>query len=139
MFGLTNRLEVCFDHVRMPLGKGRVTTKGRSLDIMGAVKRSIVVLQGTSLCLAQALVIAMAQANGDPEYKAYRNGNRLEKPVKELLRASGVDLSDRGGVEELTQFQEFLSGFKIIVYDGLSPDSHFYRKFHFGEEIVPNV
>jgi hypothetical protein len=122
VFGLTDRLEVCFDHVRMPLGKGRVRTKGRSLDVMGAVKRSIVVVRGTSLCLAHALVIAMAQANGDPEYKAYRNGNRLEKPVKELLRSSGVDLSQGGGIEELRQFQEFLSGFKIVVYDGLSPE-----------------
>jgi hypothetical protein len=34
VFGLTDRLEVYFDHVRMPLGKGRVKTKGRSLDIM---------------------------------------------------------------------------------------------------------
>jgi hypothetical protein len=122
MFGLTDRLEVHFDHVRTPAGNGRVKTKGRSLNIIGAVKRSIVVVKATSMCLAHALVIAMAQVNGDPKYKAYRNGNRLEKPVKELLRASGVDLSDGGGVQELRQFQEYLSGYKIIVYDGLSPD-----------------
>jgi hypothetical protein len=35
---------------------------------------------------------------------------------------SGVDLSDGGGLEELERFQEYLSDYKIIVYDGLSPD-----------------
>jgi hypothetical protein len=46
----------------------------------------------------------------------------LEKPVEELLKASGVDLSDGGGLEEIEQFQDYLSDYKIIVYDGLSPD-----------------
>ena len=58
------------------------------------------------LCLAHALIIAMARVNSDPEYKSYRNGNRLNKPVEELLRDSGVDLSNGGGLEELQQFQE---------------------------------
>jgi hypothetical protein len=45
----------------------------------------------------------------------------FEKPV-ELLQASGVDLSNGGGLEELQQFQEYLSDYNIIVYDGLSSD-----------------
>jgi hypothetical protein len=38
------------------------------------------------------------------------------------LKASGVDLSNGGGLEELRQFQQHLSDYKIIVFDGLHPD-----------------
>ena len=72
--------------------------------------------------MAHALIIAMAQVNGDPKYKSYRDGNLLDLPVDELLKASGVDLSNGGGLEELQQCQDYLSDYKIIVYDGLSPD-----------------
>ena len=41
-FGLVDRLEVHLDHVRMPAGNGGVKTKGRSLDVMSAIKKSIV-------------------------------------------------------------------------------------------------
>jgi hypothetical protein len=33
-----------------------------------------------------------------------------------------VDLSNGGGLDELRQFQEYLSDYKILVYDGLYPD-----------------
>jgi hypothetical protein len=46
-FGLSDRLEVNLDHVRMPAGKGKGAekTKGRSLDVLSAIKRSIVVVK----------------------------------------------------------------------------------------------
>jgi hypothetical protein len=121
-FGLTDRLEVHLDHVRMPAGNGREKIKGRSLDVLSAIKRSIVVVKAVFLCLAHALIIAMAQVNGDPKYKSYRNGRGLDKPVEYLLKVSCIDLSNGGGLEKLQQFQEYLSDYKIIVYDGLSPD-----------------
>jgi hypothetical protein len=123
-FGLTDRIEVHVDHVRLPAGNGKKTekTKGRSIDIMGAIKRSIVVVKAPVLCLAHALVIAMARVNGDPKYGSYRRGYLLDEPVDEILKASGVDLSNGGGLQELQQFQPHLSDYKVIVYDGLSPD-----------------
>jgi hypothetical protein len=72
--------------------------------------------------MAHALVISMDRVNGDPEYQSYRKGNNLEHPVQCLLSASGVDLSNGGGLEELTQFQNYLSDHKIIVYDGTNSD-----------------
>jgi hypothetical protein len=99
---------------------------------MSAIKKSIVVVKAAFLCLTHALIIAMAGVNGDPMYKSYRNGNRLDKPVEELLKASGVHLTNGGGLEELQQFQDYLSDYKIMVYDGLSPDTHFQWKFPFG-------
>jgi len=64
----------------------------------------------------------MAWGNNDSKYVSYRHGWCLEKPVEELLNASGVDLSNGGGFKELQQFQEYLSDYKIIVFDGLYPD-----------------
>jgi hypothetical protein len=68
-FGLSDRLEVRLDHVMMPAGNGREKTKGRSLDVLSAVKRSIVVVKAAFLCLAHAIIIAIARVNGDPKYK----------------------------------------------------------------------
>jgi hypothetical protein len=38
----------------------------------------------------------------------------LQNPVEELLKASGVDLSNGGGLEGLEQFQEYLSDKKLL-------------------------
>lgn len=123
-FGPTDRPEIHIDHVRMPAGNGRMAekTNGRSLDILSAIKKSIVVVRAVFLCLGHALIIAMARVNGGPKYQSYKNGKCLEQPVEYLVKSSGFDLSNRRGLEELQQFQEHLSRYKIIVFDGLNPD-----------------
>ena len=70
-FGLTDRLEVHLDHMRMTTGygKGAEKTKGLSLTVLSAIKRSIVFVNAAFLCLAHALIIAMALVNGDSKYK----------------------------------------------------------------------
>ena len=105
----------------MPAGNGKraENTKGRSLDLLSAIKTSIVTVKAVFLCLAHALIIAMAKVNGDSKFKSYSNGYCLTEPVEELLKAFGVDLSNGGGLEELRQFQEYLSDYKNIVFDGL--------------------
>ena len=57
-----------------------------------------------------------------PKVVSYRKGYGLDKPVEYLLKASGVNLRNGGGLEELRQFQEYLSDYKIVVFVGLSPD-----------------
>ena len=64
----------------------------------------------------------MARVNGDPKQKSQRDGYGLQKPVEDHRNASGVKLRNAGGFEELQQFQEYLSDYKIIVYDGLNSD-----------------
>ena len=68
-FAPTDRLEVHLDHVRMPAGNGKKSekTKGRFLDVFSAIKKRVVVVKAAFLCLAHALIIAMAQVNGDPK------------------------------------------------------------------------
>ena len=70
------------------------------------VKRGIVVVKAEFLCLVHAHAIAMARVNGDPKYKLYNNGYGLKKPDEELLEATGVDVTNGGGLEELRQFQK---------------------------------
>ena len=38
------------------------------------------------------------------------------------MKASGVDLANHGVFQELRQFQQHLSDYKIIVFDGLNPN-----------------
>jgi len=64
-FSVSDRLEVHLDHVGMPACNGRVKAKGRSVDVMSAIKRSIVRVKAAINCLAYALIIAMARFNGD--------------------------------------------------------------------------
>jgi hypothetical protein len=73
-FALCDRLEVHLDHGRMQNGNGREKTKGMSLCVLSAIKRSIVVVKAAFLCLAHAQIIAMARVNGDPMYESHRKG-----------------------------------------------------------------
>jgi len=61
MFGLNDRPCVQLDHVNMPAGNSRANTKGRPVDILSDMKRSIVIVKAAFLCLAHALIIAMAR------------------------------------------------------------------------------
>ena len=119
-----NRLEVHLDHDRFPVGNGQSAekTKVRSLDVLGSIKRSIVASKAALLCLAHALIIATAHVNGDPKYASYRQGNCIKKPLEDFSKASGVDLSNAGSLQELAQFQEYISEYKIVVFSGLSTD-----------------
>jgi len=51
---------------------------------MSAIKRSIAVVKAALLCLAHALIIAMARVNSDPTYKSYRKGYAMKKTVQEI-------------------------------------------------------
>ena len=119
-FGLADRIEIHLDHIRMPAGNGGVKTKGRSLDDMSAIKKSIVSVKAAFNCLAYSLIIAMARLNGVPKYQSYRHGKCLKQPADYLMKASGVDLSNGGGFHENQQFQEHLSDYRIIMYHGLN-------------------
>jgi hypothetical protein len=87
-FGLSDRLEVHVDYVKMASGngKGGLKTKGRASNWLSHNKTSIVTVKMEINCLAAALVIAMAGLNRDPNYPSYRDGYKLGKPVAECLR-----------------------------------------------------
>jgi hypothetical protein len=62
-----------------------------------------------------AFIIAMVRVNGDPNYQSYRDGRGLKKPAEDLMKASGVHLTNGGGFQERQQFQDHLSDYQIIV------------------------
>jgi len=71
-------------------------------------------------CLAYALVKVIAKIENDPNYKAYINDRKIRHTFQTLLDATGIDLSNGGGIPELMRFQEHFRQNKIIVYHGLS-------------------
>ena len=60
-------MEVHLDHDRIPVGNGKSAekTKGRSLDVLSSIKRSIVAVKAAFLCLVHALIIDLAHVNDD--------------------------------------------------------------------------
>jgi len=66
-FNALDTLVMTVHSVKMPIDHGGngIATKGRPLDIMVHLKRSIVQVKAKSNCLAHALVIAKAKVDGD--------------------------------------------------------------------------
>jgi hypothetical protein len=63
---------------------------------LSAIKKSNVTVKAVFLCLASALIIAIAQVKNDPKYTSYTDGYGLKQHVEKLLKASGVDLPNSG-------------------------------------------
>ena len=74
-FNALDTLVVTVHSIKMPGGFGKHALKsmGRQLSTMAHLKRSIVEVKTEENCLAHALVIAVAEAENDPNYKAYIN------------------------------------------------------------------
>ena len=52
----------------------------------------------------------------DSKYQLYRDGYGLKSHVENLLKASGVDLRNGVGFQELGQFQDHISDYQMIVW-----------------------
>jgi hypothetical protein len=76
-FNALNPLIMTVHSVKVPVGFGGVKTKGRQLDTMAHLKKSIVRVNADENCLAHAFVIAMAKVENEPNYKAYRQGRKI--------------------------------------------------------------
>jgi hypothetical protein len=98
----------------MPAGQGNAKSKRRSLNVSSAIKKLIVVVKAAYLRLDYSLIIVMAQANVDPKHISYRDAYLLDHPVEELLKASGVDLSNYGGLEDIQLFNINFRTTKIL-------------------------
>ena len=93
-FNALDTLFMTVHSVKMPIGHGGngIATKGRPLDIMVRLKRSILQVRAESNCLVHALAIAKAKVDGDRNYGPYRHGYKLRPIVDRLLEATGIDL-----------------------------------------------
>jgi len=82
-------------------------------------KRSIIEGKAETNCLAHALIIAIARITNDPNYNAYRKGNKILPEVQHLLQTTRIDLQLGRGIPELQRFQDKFIEYKITVYGGL--------------------
>jgi len=120
-FNALDKLVMTIHSVKMPIGQGGgIATKGRPLETMVHLKRSIVQVKAKSNCLVHALVIAKAKVDGDPKYESYRHGYKLRPIVDRLLETTGIDLLRGGGVSDLMRFQEHFEEYRIVVFGGLN-------------------
>ena len=104
-FSALDKLVMVVLSIKMPVGFGRVKTKGGQLAVMGHFKISIIEVRAEQNCLAHALIIAIARLNNDPNYNLYRQGYKIRSAVDHILHTTGIDLSNGGGIPELAQFQ----------------------------------
>jgi len=121
-FNALDKLVVMVHSVRMPVGFGRVKARCRPISVMAHLKRSIVEVKAEENCLAHALIIAIARLKNDPNYKAYRQGNKIRPVVQNLLETTGINLHRGGGIRELERFQDHFKEYRIVVFAGLNCD-----------------
>jgi hypothetical protein len=126
-FNALDPLTIVVHRVGMPVGFGRVKTRGRPVDVMVDIKRSIIEVKARENCLAHALVIAIAKATNDPNYNSLGRGYKIRPAVQNLLATTGIDLSQGAGIPEIERFQEHFGEYKIVVYEGLNCDNIMYE------------
>jgi len=86
------------------------------------MKKSLIKVKSKTHCLSQALIIAIARLRNDPKYKSYRDGYRIRPVVQRLLKTTGIDLQNGGGIPEIRRFQDQFTEYKIVFYGGLGCD-----------------
>ena len=72
----------------------------------------IVVMKAALNFLLCAPIIAMTRVNGDTKCKLYRQ-IKASKNLLKISKASGVDLTNDGDFQELQQFQDHLSDYRV--------------------------
>ena len=127
-FRLNDTVTIDIIHVEAPEGSGR--SKRNVLNIKDFLhkKKSIITIQNNdNLCLARALVVAIAKIKKDPHYKdLMKPGRRTqEKKARELHEAANVPLGPCG-IPEVELFQKYLTNYEINIVSGNHDNSIIY-------------
>jgi hypothetical protein len=96
-----------------------VAVRNGDIDLMSYLqsKRSIVTVKNKDdLCLARALVVAIAKIDKDKRYKHLRDSCRPMQgnAARELHRKAGVPIGSCG-ISEVKQFQKYLTGYEFNI------------------------
>ena len=127
-FRLNDTVVVDIIHVEAPQGSGRSKRDVLNIKDFLHKKRSIVTIQNNdNLCLARALVVAIAKIERDPNYKNLMNPGRRaqEKKARELHTAANVPLGPCG-IPEVELFQKYLTNYEINIVSGNHDNSIIY-------------
>ena len=127
-FRLNDTVTVDIIHVEAPQGSGR--SKRTTLNIREYLRKKgsvITINNNDNLCLARALVVAVARIEKDPKYKTLANSNRHAQQEKamELHRLANVPLGPCG-LAEVDMFQKYLTNYEITIVSGNHNDSIIY-------------
>ncbi|KAB0790193.1 hypothetical protein PPYR_15473, partial [Photinus pyralis] len=118
-FFSSDALRVDVSLITLPNGKGRQRMTGVTFEEFSQRKHGIILINNNdTLCLARALVTAIAFRNNSPDLPYLKVGHALQtEKARELYAAAGVDLSNGGTIEHIRQFQNYLTDFTIVVYN----------------------
>ncbi len=127
-FRLNGSVVVDIVHVEMPEGKGK--RKRSDINLGNHLKRKgsvITIRNDDDLCLARALVVAVAKASGDKRYKHLADHRRplQGKAARELHERAGVPFGPCG-IPEVKQFQKYLSEYEINIVSADHQNSIIY-------------
>ena len=127
-FRLNDTVTVDIIHVEAPQGSGR--SKRTTLNISEYLhkKGSVVSIQNNdNLCLARALVVAVAKIENDPNYvHLVQRGRRAqEKKAIELHETANVPFGPCG-LPEVDLFQKYLTNYEINIVSGNHNNSIIY-------------
>jgi len=130
IFNALDMIVVTVHSIKMPVGFGTRAIKswGRPLSVMAQLKRSILEVHAEENYLENALIIAIAKVDKDPNYKAYRQGRKIRHMVQTLLESTGIDLSCGERIPELIRSQEHFREYNIVVYHGLSCENIMFEE-----------
>ena len=127
-FRLNDTVTVDIIHVEAPRGSGR--SKRTVLNIKEYLhkKGSVVTIKNNdNLCLARALVTAIAKIEKAPNYRnMIRSDNKIqEKEATKLHDAANVPLGPCG-IPEVEMFQKYLTNYEINIVSGNHDNSIIY-------------
>ena len=127
-FRLNDTVTVDIVHVEAPQGSGR---KKRSIldigEFLHKKKTVINIRNNDELCLARALVVAVAKIEKDPSYKRYTDPRERvqERKARELHEATNVPLGPCG-IPEVEMFQKHLTNYEINIVSAEHDNSIIY-------------
>ena len=127
-FRLNDTVTIDIIHVEAPQGSGR--SKRTTLNIREYLQKKgsvITINNNDNLCLARALVVAVAKIKKDPKYKTLvdsRGHAQLEKAM-ELHGLANVPIGPCG-LPEVDLFQKYLTNYEINIVSGNHNDSIIY-------------
>ena len=128
-FRLNDTVTVDIIHVEAPQGSGR--SKRTTLNIREHLhkKGSVVTIKNNdNLCLARALVVAVAKIENAPNYRYLihpKNSGPQEKKARELHETANVPFGPCG-IPEVEMFQKYLTNYEINVVSGNHNSSIIY-------------
>ena len=97
-------------------GSSRVSLKDKSLDSLIRKKKSVVQIKNNDeLCCARSIIVAKAKVYNDANYNTIKRGTVMQTNLaRQLHQAAGVPQGPCG-LEEISQFQEHLTQYQIVV------------------------